>query len=276
VDSTKKECDLHCYADLSKKIPFAVPNIGEEEESEVAETVRSTWLTMGPRVKGFEDQVASYVGAKHAIAVSSGTAELDVALKVLGIRPGDEVILPAFTYIATANAVLYQHAVPVFADIDRHTFNIDPEDVAGRITPRTRCIISIDYGGQSADYDALKKIADKEGIYLLQDGAHSIGAEYKGKRLCNFGAINTISFHAAKVVTSVEGGMVVTDDDNFARAARIIRNQGEDPKHKYHHVLLGHNYRMTDLHAAVGLKQFARLSDLISAVFLRQLRALPI
>ena len=280
VDSTKKVCDLVCYAELSKKIPFAVPHIGEQEENEVAETVRSTWLTMGPRVKAFEEQVASYVGAKHAIAVSSGTAALDVALKVLGISPGEEIIVPAFTYIATANAVLYQHAVPVFAEIDPRTFNIDPDDVARKITAKTRCIVSIDYGGQSADYDALRNIADEHGIYLVQDGAHSIGAEYKGRRLCNFGAINTISFHAAKVVTSVEGGMVITDDDNFARLARIIRNQGEDPVQKYYHVLLGHNYRMTDLHAAVGLKQFARLPNLlqkrkeIAASYTEQLKQL--
>jgi perosamine synthetase len=214
-------------------------------------------------VKAFEEGVASFLGAKHAIAVSSGTAALDVALKVLGIQPGDEIIVPAFTYIATANAVLYQHAVPVFADVDPRTFNLDPADVARQITPKTKCVISIDYGGQSTDYDALRRVLDEHGIRLLQDGAHSLGAEYKGRRLCTFGAINTISFHAAKVVTSIEGGMIITDDDEFARVSRMIRNQGEDPDRKYHHVVLGHNYRMTDLHGAIGLRQFGKLSELL-------------
>ncbi|MGH2683830.1 MAG: aminotransferase class I/II-fold pyridoxal phosphate-dependent enzyme [Actinomycetota bacterium] len=263
LDESRRVCDLVCFNELSRNIPFAVPNLGEEEECEVVDAFRSTWLSMGPRVRAFEEQVASYLGTKHAIAVNSGTAALDVALKVLGIRPGDEVIIPAFTYIATANAVLYQHAVPVFADIDPRTFNIDPNEVVERITAKTKCLISIDYGGHSADYDALRRITEEHGIYLLQDGAHSIGADYKGQKLCTLGAINTISFHAAKVVTSIEGGMIITDDDDFASAARIIRNQGEDPAKKYHHVLLGHNYRMTDLHAAIGLRQFARLSDLL-------------
>jgi dTDP-4-amino-4,6-dideoxygalactose transaminase len=263
VDESGVVHDLVRFTELSREIPFAAPQIADEEVGEVAAVLRSNWLTMGPRVRAFEEQVASYLGAKHAIAVSSGTAALDVALKALGIGPADEVIVPALTYIATANAVLYQQAVPVFADIDPITFNIDPDDVAKRITNKTKCIIAIDYGGQAADYDALCQLADRHGMFLLEDGAHSIGAEYKGRKLCTLGAINTISFHAAKVVTSVEGGMVITDNDECAAASRIIRNQGEDPARKFYHVLLGHNYRMSDLHAAVGLRQFARLTGLL-------------
>lgn len=263
VDEAGKVCDLLCFNELSKKIPWALPYIGTEEETEVADTVRSTWITMGPKVERLEREVASYVGAKHAIAVSNGTAALDVALKMLGIRPGDEVILPALTYIATANAVLYQHATPVLADVEAETFNLDPRDVARRITPKTRAILAIDYGGQSADWDALTRIAADAGVHLIEDGAQSIGAEYKGKALGSFGVVSTISFHAAKVITSVEGGMVLTDDAELAARARIIRNQGEDPVKKYYHVLLGHNYRMTDLHAAIGLVQFGKLARVL-------------
>lgn len=263
VDQGRRLIDLICFSDHNRRIPWAVPYIGMEEAEEVADSIRSNWLTMGPKVKRLEQAVADYLGVKHAIAVTNGTAALDVALKVLGIGPGDEVIIPAFTYIATANAVLYQHATPVLADIDPKTFNMDPEDVARKITPRTRCIMPIDYGGQSADYGALVDIACRHGIHLVEDGAESLGAEYKGRKLCTFGEISTISFHAAKVITTVEGGMLLTDDDEHARIARIIRNQGEDPVNKYHHPYLGHNYRMTDLHAAVGLAQFDRLEEVL-------------
>jgi perosamine synthetase len=263
VDENRRLCDLVCFSDHTKRIPWAVPYIGSEEAEEVADSFRSNWLTMGPKVKRLEQDVADYLGVKHAVAVSNGTAALDVALKVLGIGPGDEVIIPAFTYIATANAVLYQHATPVLADIEPKTFNMDPEDVARKITPRTRCIMPIDYGGQSSDYQALMEIADKHGIPLVEDGAESLGAKYRGRKLCTFGELGTTSFHAAKVITTVEGGMVITDDDEHARVARIIRNQGEDPANKYHHPYLGHNYRMTDLHAAIGLAQFKRLDEVL-------------
>lgn len=263
VDESNQVCDLVCFAELSKKIPWAIPYIGEEEENEVTDTIRSSWVTMGPKVQRLEREVAAYVGVKHAVAVSSGTAALDVALKMLNIGPGDEVIVPALTYIATANAVLYQHATPVLADVEPRTFNIDPQEVRRRITARTKCILPIDYGGQAADYDALMKIAEEYGLPIVQDGAESLGGEYKGKKLCSFGVVSTVSFHAAKVITSVEGGMVLTDDDDLAKRARIIRNQGEDPVNKYHHALLGHNYRMTDLHAAFGLAQFRRLSEVL-------------
>lgn len=256
-------CDLVCFGDLWKKIPWAVPYIGTDEEQEVTDTIRSTWVTMGPKVSRLEREVAAYVGVKHAVAVSSGTAALDVALKVLGIGPGDEVIVPAFTYIATANAVLYQHATPVLADVDPVTFNLDPDDVRRRVTPRTKGILPIDYGGQAADYDGLEAIVREHGLHLVQDGAESLGGEYKKRRLCSFGTVSTVSFHAAKVITSVEGGMVLTNNGELAERARIVRNQGEDPSNKYNHVLLGHNYRMTDLHAAVGLAQFGRLHEVL-------------
>jgi len=245
------------------RIPWAKPYIDKEELDEVVDSIKSTWITMGPKVKRFESEMSDYIGVKHGIAVNSGTAALDVALKVLGVQPGDEVIIPAMTYIATANAALYQNARPVLADIDPDTFNIDPQDVSRKITKKTKCIIPIDYGGQGADYNALTQIAKEHNIYLLVDGAPSLGGEYKGKKLCSFGDIATTSFHAAKIMTTVEGGMIFTNDDKLDRQSRIIRNQGEDPQAKYYHTLLGHNYRMTDLHAAIGLAQFRRLDSIL-------------
>lgn len=246
------------------KIPWALPYIGEEEVREVTEVVKSTWLTMGPKVAQLEEEVASYLGVRHAVAVNSGTAALDVALKALGVGPGDEVIIPALTYIATANAVLYQGAKPVLADIEPVTFNIDPEEVQKKITSKTKCIMPIDYGGQASNYEALEKIAAKNDVKLIVDGAQSLGGEYWGRKLCSFGLLSTTSFHAAKIITSVEGGMVFTNDEALARRCRIIRNQGEDPKMKYYHVFVGHNYRLSDLHAAVGLAQFRRLNEVIN------------
>lgn len=245
------------------RIPWAKPFIGEEELNEVVDCIKSTWITMGPRVEKFEQLTVDYVGVKHGIAVNSGTAALDVALKMINIRPGDEVIIPALTYIATANAVLYQHATPVLADIEPRTFNIAPNSVAERITKKTKCIMPIDYGGQGNDYDSLSSIAEEHGIYLVVDGAESFGGEHKGKPLCSYGTVSTTSFHAAKIITSVEGGMIFTNDDELADRARMIRNQGEDPQKKYYHTLLGHNYRMTDLHAAIGIAQFSRLDSII-------------
>jgi perosamine synthetase len=245
------------------RVPWAKPFIDDDELNEVVECMKSTWLTMGPRVEKFEKQARNFLGVKHGIAVNNGTAALDVALKMIDIQPGDEVIIPALTYIATANAVLYQHAKPVLADIDTRTFNIDPNSVKMAVTRRTKCIMPIDYGGQGADYDALTSIAMEHGMSLVVDGAQSFGGEYKGSPLCSFGRVATTSFHAAKIITSIEGGMIFTNDDDLAKRAKIIRNQGEDPREKYYHTLLGHNYRMTDLHAAIGLAQFNRLDRIL-------------
>lgn len=245
------------------KIPWANPYFSEGELDEVIDTVKSTWLTMGPKVRQFEDKISNFIGVKHCVAVNSGTAALDVALKVLNIQPGDEVIVPAMTYIATANAVLYQHATPIFVDVDEKTYNMDPNDVMRKVTGKTKCILPIDYGGQGADFDALREIADEHNLYLVEDGAPGFGGEYRGKKLCSLGHISITSFHAAKVITTVEGGMLLTDNAQWDRIARIVRSQGEDPDRKYLHPYLGHNYRMTDLHAAVGLAQIARIKEVL-------------
>jgi len=245
------------------EVPWALPDIGSNELSEVTDCVESTWVTMGPRVSELEEKLADYIDVNHAIAVNSGTAALDVALKSLEIDPQDEVIVPAMTYIATANAVRYQHANPVFADINSTTYTLDPESVRQQLSEDSSAILPIDYGGQCADYEHLQRIAEEEDIALIGDAAESLSASYDGEMAGSLADISVTSFHAAKLMTSVEGGMIFTDDAKLAERCRIIRNQGEHPEKKYHHQELGHNYRLSDLHAAVGLAQFDRLDEII-------------
>lgn len=245
------------------KIPWADPWLDDREKEELIQTYDSKWLSMGSRVKGFENKMSEYIGVKHAIAVSNGTDAIDIALKVLGIGYGDEVIVPAMTYIATVSAVLYQGAIPVFADIELETYNIDPASIEKCVTPKTKAIIYIDYGGNPSDIEGIKKVADKYGLFLIQDGAQSLGARYKGERLCKQGHICTTSFHTAKLITTIEGGMIFTQDDDFAKTAKIIRNQGEDPNQKYIHVLLGTNARMTEMNAAIGLIQLKKFDAIL-------------
>lgn len=247
------------------KVPWARPYLGLEEEAAVVECLRSGWIAMGRRVRQLEERLASLVETRHAVAVNSGTAALDVALKVLGIGPGDEVIVPAFGYIATANAVLYQHATPIFADVDPATYTLDPKDVERKITPRTRCLVPIDYAGQGADYPRLRELAAACRLFVVEDGAPGLGGRQGDRAHCSLGDIGVTSFHSAKIFTTAEGGMLFTDCDEWARAARIIRSQGEDPEQKYHHPILGHNYRMSDLHAAVGLAQVRRFEEVLDA-----------
>jgi dTDP-4-amino-4,6-dideoxygalactose transaminase len=245
-------------------IPWAKPYLDEAESKEINDCLRSGWYAMGPRVKQLEETVKKLVSVKQTVAVNSGTAALDVALKILGIKPGDEVIVPAMTYIATVNAVLYQCATPVFADIEEETYNISPADIEKKITKKTKCIIAIDYAGQGAAYNEIQKIAKKHKLYLIEDGAPGFGGKYQGRDLCTFGDIATTSFHMAKIFTTIEGGMVFTNNARYAEAARIIRSQGEDPHKKYFHPRLGHNYRMSDLHAAIGIAQLGRFAKILN------------
>jgi perosamine synthetase len=246
------------------RIRWASPSFGEDEERELLECLRTGRVAMGPKVRAFEERMAAYLGVRHAVAVSSGTAALDVALKALGIGPGDEVVVPTFTYVATVNAVVYQGATPVLVDVDPVTLNVDPEAVRAAVTERTRCIVAIDYGGCVADYDALERIARERGCALLQDAAHTVGGAYHGRMPGAFGVGATLSFHIAKVLTSVEGGMLVTNDGTLAASARMMRCQGEAVGRKYVFPIVGHNYRMSDLHAGIGLAQLRKLPGLLA------------
>jgi len=242
---------------LTRKIPIAKPNFGKEEETAVKEVLESGILASGPKTKSFEKEFAEYIGAEHAVAVTNGTIALDVALKALKICPGDEVITSAFSFVASGNCILFQNAKPVFADIDPKTFNIDPSDVAEKITSKTKALIPIHMFGQPAEMDALKEIAEDKEIALVEDAAQAHGAEYKGQKAGSIGDIACFSFYATKNMTSGEGGMITTNDRKLADKARLLINHGQS--RKYHHDTLGYNYRMTELCAAIGSVQLKKL-----------------
>jgi dTDP-4-amino-4,6-dideoxygalactose transaminase len=237
-------------------IPIAKPLIGEEEKRAVLEVLDSGILTQGPRVAAFEVAFAKMAGVKYAVATSSGTTALHVALLVHGIRPGDEVITTPFTFIASANSILYVGARPVFADIDPGTFNIDPRQIEAAITPRTKAVLPVHLFGLPADMDPIMEIADKHRLVIIEDACQSHGAEYKGKKVGSFGT-GCFSLYPTKNITSAEGGMVTTNDAEIAENCRVIRQQGM--RRRYYHDELGFNFRMTDIHAAIGLAQLQKL-----------------
>ena len=210
---------------------------------------------MGPRVQQFETETAKYIGVKYAVATNNGTSAIDTMLKTIGIRRGDEVIIPSLTYKATENMVLYNQAIPVFIDID-DTLNIDPSLIEREITRRTKAIMNIDYGGNPADYITLKKIAEQHNIPLLTDGAQSFGSLFHNHQCLTYGQMSTTSFHQAKILTTVEGGMVFTNNKRQRDVSRVIRNQGQQGR--FNHVMLGNNYRMTDITASMGVSQIQR------------------
>jgi dTDP-4-amino-4,6-dideoxygalactose transaminase len=248
----------------TETIPWARPAIDEAEMREVVACMESGWLTSGPRVERFEQEMAKRAGRQYAVAVTNGTAALDLALRVAGITFGDEVIVPAFSYVATASAVAIQGATPVFADIDRRNLGLDPASAEERINRRTRAILCTDHGGNPCDYAKLTALSNQSRLPLIVDGAQSIGSMFAGKPALSYGLISTTSFHAAKTMTTVEGGMVFTDDQTLAKRMKIIRSQGEDPQRKYYHIELGHNFRMTELQAAIGLAQLGKLDALLA------------
>ena len=242
---------------LTWNIPIAKPNFNEEEEAAVKEVLKSGIIASGPKTKLFEKEYAEYIGVKHAIAVTNGTVALDVALKSLGIGPRDEVITSAFSFIASANCILFQNAKPIFADIDPKTFNIDPFDVAEKITAKTKAIIPVHIFGQPARMDALKEIAEDNRIALVEDAAQAHGAEYKEKKVGSIGDLGCFSFYATKNMTSGEGGIIATTDSKLADRARLIINHGQSKK--YLHNILGYNYRMTEMCASIALVQLKKL-----------------
>lgn len=240
-------------------IPWAKPSFDSNELNEVIDSFSSNWLTMGPKVNKFEKEMAHLLSVPFAIAVNNGTIALDIALKSIRIKPSDEVIVPAMTYFATASAVSYQYATPVFVDIDKESFNLDPKRIEDAISKKTKAILFIDYGGNPANFDSIKEISKKYNLSLLQDGAQSLGGIYKGKPMGAQAKISTMSFHMAKIITCVEGGMIFTHDKNLMSEVLSRRNQGEVGKENYNHVFLGTNARMTDIQAAIGLAQLKKL-----------------
>jgi dTDP-4-amino-4,6-dideoxygalactose transaminase len=239
------------------EIPIARPVLEKEEKDAVMQVMSSGILTQGPKLEEFERAFARYVGVKHAIAVNSGTAALHVAVVALGLGPGDEVITTPFTFNSTADCILHVGAKPVFADIDRRTYNLDVGAVERKITPKTKAILPVHLYGQTVEADALRELADKQGIAILEDACQAHGAEYSGKRAGALGAMGVFSFYPTKNMTTAEGGMVTTDDDRLAEAACVFRNIGQ--RSRYDQVMLGFNYRMTEMSAAIGIEQLKKL-----------------
>lgn len=239
-------------------IHISKPQIGEEEKQAVMQVLESGQLAQGPRVKEFEDRFAAWCGTRFAVAVSSGTTALHVALLAHGIGPGDEVITTPFSFIASANCILYAGATPVFADIEPDYFMLDPQDVEKKITPRTKAIIPVHLFGQAADMAGLSALADKYNLAIIEDACQSHGAKFHGQTVGAWGTA-CYSFYPTKNMTTIEGGMITTDDEGVAERARLLRNHGS-PK-RYLHESLGFNFRMTDLQAAIGLTQLKKVDQ---------------
>lgn len=249
-------------------LPYGHQWVDEADIEAVVQVLRSAWLTTGPKVAEFEEAFAKFVGAKYAVAVSSGTAALHAAMYAIGIKPGDEVIVPAMTFAATANCVVFQGGSPIFVDVDPETLLIDPDQVKAKITPRTKAVIAVDYTGQPCDYDALREVADRYRLILVADACHALGATYKGRLAGSLADLNVFSFHPVKHITTGEGGMITTDNPDFAERMRIFRNHGITTDYRqrekqgswfYEMVDLGYNYRITDIQCALGLSQLNKL-----------------
>ncbi len=238
-------------------IPIASPDIGDEEKNAVLDVLDSGVIAAGPKVKEFEERFADYIGVEHAVAVSSGTAALHVALLAHGIGSGDEVITSPFTFIASANSVLFTGARPVFADIDE-TYNLDPGRVAEQITKETKAIMPVHLYGQPAEMKALTELAVDHDLIVIEDACQAHGAEYDGRKVGSFGC-GCFSFYPTKNMTSAEGGMITTHDSEVDERARAIRQHGM--KRRYYHEMLGYNLRMTDVHAAIGVEQLKKLDQ---------------
>ncbi len=246
------------------RIPWARPYLGAEEIGAVLGALTERRLSMGADVRAFEQQAADFVSREHAIAVANGSVALDVAMKLVDIQPGDDVLVSSLSYIATTNCIFWQGARPVFCDVDPVTLNIDPDDVQQRLTPRTKALIVADYCGSPVDYDELIAICDEYGLTLIVDGAQSLGAYHRGRPTCSLGTVSTTSFHTAKAMICGEGGMVFCDDEALAARARKLRGQGEVAGRKYVHDTIAYNYRLTELAAAIGRVQLGRAPEVLA------------
>jgi perosamine synthetase len=247
---------------MTSLIPVSQPSISELEISYLTDAVKSGWVSsLGPYIEDFERSFAEYCGTKYALTVSNGTSGLHLALLAVGIGPGDEVIIPDLTFIATANAVAYTGAQPVMVDIEPETLCLDPGAVEGAITPRTRAIIPVHLYGHPAAMDAINAIASKNDLVVIEDAAEAHGAEYRGKRVGSLGRCGVFSFYGNKIITTGEGGMITTDDEVLCQTAKRLRDHAMHPNRRYWHAEIGYNYRMTNLQAALGVAQLRRIDE---------------
>ncbi|RQT36243.1 DegT/DnrJ/EryC1/StrS aminotransferase family protein [Burkholderia contaminans] len=248
-----------------KRIMVAQPKMAGNERKYVLDCLDTNWISSnGKYIPAFEEVFAKFCGAKHAIATNNGTTALHLALVALGLQPGDEVIIPTATYIATANAVRYCGATPVLVDVCADTMNIDPSDIERKITPKTKGIIPVHLYGHPAEMDAVNEVARKHGLWVVEDAAEAHGAEVSGTRVGNLGTCATFSFFGNKIVTTGEGGMITTNDDELAAKLRLYRGQGMDPKRRYWFPVVGYNYRMTNIQAAIGFAQMEGIDNALA------------
>ena len=255
-------------------IPYGKQTIEQDDIQAVVDVLKSDFLTTGPKIAEFEQTVADYVGAKYAVAISNGTSALHAACFAAGIEPGDEVITTPLTFAASANCVLYCGGTPVFADVDPKTYNIDPEDIQRKITDRTKAIIAVHLAGQPCDMDAIHSIAREHGLIVIEDGAHALGSVYKGKKVGSMSDMTTFSFHPVKPITTGEGGMIVTDNEDFYKKMILFRSHGitrddsmmtrNDGPWFYQQFNLGYNYRITDIQCALGCSQMKKLDRFLA------------
>ena len=242
------------------RIPVAAPVLDGREKEYVLECLSTSWISSNGRfIVEFEKAFADFCGVEHAVATNNGTTALHLALISLGLKPGDEVIVPTLTYIASANAVRYCGAIPVFVDNHVPNFNMDPDAIQAKITGRTKGILPVDLFGHPVDLDPILQIAENNGLFVLEDAAEAVGARYKGRRLGGHGTCATFSFFGNKIITTGEGGMVTTNDGELAARLRLFRGQGMDPRRRYWFSVVGYNYRMTNIAAAIGLAQLERV-----------------
>jgi len=263
-------------------IPVAEPLMGDKELAYVTDCVKSGWVSsLGKYVRDFEDRFAVYCGVRYGVATFNGTVALHLLAATLNLSPGDEVIMPSLTYVATANAVRYTGATPIFVDSERDTWNIDPSLVEAAITPRTKAIIAVHLYGHPADMDPLRASADAHGLWLLEDAAEAHGAHYKGRRVGGLSDAAIFSFYGNKIITTGEGGIIITNNQAWAERAFFLENQGRYPENPYWHPELAYNYRMTNIQAAIGLAQLEQIDEMLAirclnaAHYTRRLAEIP-
>jgi perosamine synthetase len=246
------------------RIPLSAPEITEQDIEAVSGVLRTSSLSMGPKVGEFERTISHYVGASDAIAVNSGTSGLHLCIRALGISEGDEVLVPSFTFIAVANAVRYERATPVFVDVDPQTLNLDPSLLERAITARTRAIIVVHTFGCPAELADILQIARRHGLFVVEDACEAIGAEYQGQKVGALGDVGVFAFYPNKQITTGEGGAVVTNHSEIALQVRKLRNQGRDDSEDwFQHTELGYNYRISDIHCALGIEQLKRIDAIL-------------
>lgn len=273
------------------KVPVAKPFLAKEEAQAAYETILTNWVTQGPRVQEFEEKFANYVGSKYAVAVSNCTTALHLALIVAGIKEGDEVICPSMSYIATANCIKYVNATPVFAEVKRETYNIDPTDIRKKITAKTKAVIAVHQIGLPFEIDEVKAICEEFNLVLIEDAACAAGSSYKGKKIGSHSDLVCFSFHPRKVITTGDGGMITTSNEGYASRLKLLRQHGMSVNDRIRHLSdkvivedhleVGYNYRMTDIQAAVGIHQLAKLDEIIAgrraiaAQYLQAFKSIP-